>query len=103
MEKRIDHEKLNNLVCEVEDRHENGILGANEKEMAPIWKITKATMKSDYLAVSLRQYNLIEAYAAKSSHTTEEKNQTLKQLHKKYSWLNRRVTEYRHGNLIIRS
>ena len=28
----IDHEKLNNLVCEVEDRHENGILGANEKE-----------------------------------------------------------------------
>ena len=28
---RIDHEKLNNLVCEVEDRHENGILGANEK------------------------------------------------------------------------
>ncbi|WP_347131675.1 hypothetical protein [Lactiplantibacillus plantarum] len=95
--------ELNNLVCEVEDRHENGILGANEKEMAPIWKITKATMKSGYLAVSLRQYNLIEAYAIKSSHTTEEKDKTVKQLHKKYSWLNRRVTEYRHGNLIIRS
>lgn len=100
---RIDHEKLNKLVCKIEDRHENGILGANEKEMAPIWKITKATIKSGYLAVSLRQYNLIEAYAAKSSHTREEKDQSLKQLHKKYSWLNRRVTEYRHGNLIIQS
>lgn len=99
----IDHEKLSNLVCAVEDRHEKGVLDASDKEMAPIWKLTKATMKSVYLAVSLRQYNLIEAYAAKRLHTTEEKNQVLKQLHKQYSWLNRRVTEYRHGNLTIRS
>lgn len=42
--KRIDHEKLNSLVCEVEDRHENGILDANEKEMAPIWNITKLSL-----------------------------------------------------------
>lgn len=37
MEKRIDHEKLNSLVCEVEDRHKNGIIDASSKEMAPIW------------------------------------------------------------------
>lgn len=99
--KHINHEKLNSLICEVEDRHANGILDASAKEMAPIWKITKATMKSGYLAVSLRQYNLIEAYAAKSSHTTEEKNYTLKQLYKKYSWLTRRVHEYRLGRLHV--
>ncbi|MBO2724800.1 hypothetical protein [Lactiplantibacillus plantarum] len=101
--KRINHEKLNSLVCEVEDRHKNGILDASAKEMAPIWKITKipATYGRKPVVVDKIQCALIKEYDIKRIHTSDEKDSVLDKLGKDYSWLSRRLHEYRLDKLKV--
>lgn len=100
----VDFDKLLDLVHEVEDLHNGSIVEATDHEMREIWELTQpGTSKRErhWDKVTVRQYAIIEQYAAKRLHTSAEKEITLALLHKKYSWLNGRVQEYRRGRLSI--
>lgn len=99
----IDSEELLQLVRSVESKHDNSVVGATDVEMAPIWKITKipATYGRKPVVVDKIQYSLIKEYDVKRIHTSDEKDSILDKLGKDYSWLCRRVHEYRLGTLEV--
>lgn len=100
----LDHNILIDIVHATEDKHDGSILEATNDEMKEIWKLTQPTASKrerHWNKVTVHQFHIIEQYAAKKLHTPSEKEAVLKALHKKYSWLNGRVQEYRHGRLSI--
>lgn len=99
----IDSEELLQLVRSVESKHNNSLVGATNEEIAPIWKLTKipATYGRKPVVVDKIQYSLIKEYDTKRIHTSDEKDRVLNKLGKDYSWLSRRLHEYRLGTLEV--